>query len=117
MHAVEAEPEQQHAAHHGSSPKAKIVAQPPAGRKRTQLPAVEELDEGGPAAEILLAVEAVLASDSMVSTFSEIGNWVCRPRPPIGSNHKMWIWIGETRFRAVKDTDASLTTIPEHWSS
>ena len=49
----------------------------------------------------------------LVHRFSEIGNLVSRPRPPVGSNHKLWIWVGNRRFRAVIDTGASVTTIPE----
>ena len=79
--------------------------------------AVEECDGG--AELVAQTVEEDVAATQALSRpagfkrFTEIGNIGRRRRPPLGKNHKMDVKLGRLKVRVVKDTGASVTTIPE----
>jgi len=85
------------------------------GRQTGQVFAVEELTDCAAAPEEAVEVAAVAENlaASVVDRFHHIPNLVRRPRPAVGKNHKLYVWIAGKRYLAVKDTGACVTTIPE----
>ncbi|CAE8652229.1 unnamed protein product, partial [Polarella glacialis] len=94
-------------------------AEVPQSRKKGPVLTVEECDSDAESLEAEEDVEeigatfAARAANYGVRKFSDISNLVRRPRPKVGRNQRVAVWLGGKKYIAVKDTGASVTTIPE----
>ncbi|CAE8630136.1 unnamed protein product [Polarella glacialis] len=94
-------------------------AEVPQSRKKDPVLTVEECDSDAESLEAEEDVEeigatfAARAANYGVKKFSDISNLVWRPRPKVGRNQRVAVWLGGKKYIAVKDTGASVTTIRE----
>ncbi|CAE8659544.1 unnamed protein product, partial [Polarella glacialis] len=94
-------------------------AEVPQSRKKGPVLTVEECDSDAESLDLeadyeeVSATFAARAANYGVKKFSGVSNLVRRPRPIVGRNQRVALWLGGKKYIAVKDTGASATTIPE----